>query len=92
MKKQADPKSIVRDEVSPQQLAVLKAIRDHIWKNQVSPTYEEVAQHVSSSKSNVRRLITLLTRKGLLTTAPGRFRNLVVTPQGFLAACEKKGK
>jgi predicted transcriptional regulator len=78
-----------RIPLSDAELAVLRAIRDHVSKRRLSPTYDEVAQQVSRSKSTIRHTITRLIKKGVLGMAEGRFRNLYLTDLGHKAARRK---
>jgi predicted DNA-binding transcriptional regulator len=62
------------------------AIRDYIRVNKFSPTYQEIADVIGKSKVTARDSVALLLTKGLLFRKPGRYRNLVLTYVGSVAA------
>lgn len=69
-------------------MAVLRAIRDHINRHRVSPTFDEVAKATSRSKSTVRHIIARLLKKNLLANAntESRWRNIFLTNMGLIAS------
>lgn len=73
-------------ELTLLQARALTVIRDYIVANKVSPTYDEVAAGMRTTKSNARHFVNRLIRLGMLSNAPGRFRNIVITPRGYRAA------
>lgn len=75
-----------KDALTEQQLKVLRAIRDHIKRTSISPTYVEIGAAVSRSKETVRNTLGRLIAKGMVKRAPGYFRNLVITEKGLAAA------
>ena len=64
----------------------LAAIRDHIRTKKLSPTYEEVAACLGVSKGTARQAINRLQRKKMLERGAGRYRSLIVTRLGRIAA------
>lgn len=86
MKKTSTEKPDTRSAATTSQLKVLRAIRAHIISFKISPTYEELAVAVGGSKRNVRRVIDILVRKGMIAKAPGRYRNLFITDYGQIEA------
>ena len=71
-----------RKALTQPQINALLAVRDHVKAHKNAPTYEEVGNALGMGKSAARVLVNTLRTKGLLSSAPGRFRNIVITPRG----------
>lgn len=67
-------------------MKVLRAISSHINFYGIPPIYDEIAKNSGYSKRNVRRIIEILIRKGMVARASGRYRNLYMTEYGQLEA------
>lgn len=86
MDKRTSKNASTKSLLTTSQLAVLVAIRDYLRKHRVSPTYNEIATHISVTKNAVFQSVSILRRKGLLYCAPGCARKLVVTRAGHIEA------
>jgi predicted transcriptional regulator len=85
MKKSSTNNRDAKPTVTVSQAKVLKAVTKLIAEKKISPTYDEIADEIDGSKSNVMRAIKILIRKGLLYKADGH-RSLMVTDYGNLVA------
>jgi Mn-dependent DtxR family transcriptional regulator len=85
MKKTSTNKPEATEPATASQLKVLKAVMKLVAEKKISPTYEEIAKEIEGSKSNVKRAIAILVRKGLLHKSAGH-RSLVVTDYGKIVA------
>jgi repressor LexA len=72
------------DSLTPRQVQLLRAISEFRRDNYCSPTIGELAKSLSISRSTVFEHISLLQKKGLLTSCSGRARSLEPTSKAFL--------
>lgn len=69
---------------TPKQLKVMQFIRDFRGENMVSPTLEELADHLGVTKPTAFGHIEALIKKGALTKTRSEARSLEITDQQFV--------
>jgi len=62
----------------PKQLEIFRYIENQIKKNNVSPSYEEIAKHMKVSKGTIQEHINALVKKGFLIKIQNKHRNLQI--------------
>lgn len=63
--------------MTPQQQRLLDYVREYFDRSGLTPTYEEMADHLGlASKSGIKRLIEALDEQGLLLFTPKKTRSL----------------
>ncbi len=78
--------------LTERQLEVLRVIQSDSKIQIVSPTYDEIAVKTRRSKWDVRGIVDLLIKKGILRVGPGRNRNLEITDIGRKALKVRRPK
>jgi Mn-dependent DtxR family transcriptional regulator len=86
MKKTSTSEHGTSETLTKVQLDVLRCIQSYISVNKFSPSYDEIAKELKTTIRNVRRILTILTRKGMVSKTPGKVRSLIVTDYGRLVA------
>jgi Mn-dependent DtxR family transcriptional regulator len=72
----------VNTAVTEPQHKALRYISGHIRAKKISPSLDEIAAALGVQKASARQFVERLRRKGMLTAAPGRYRNLMLTLRG----------
>ena len=70
--------------LTPRQLDVLVAIRDHRYLNGVSPTMQELADQLGTSKVTIFEHVGALEKKGILRRDKHKARSLEITSDDLL--------
>ena len=78
--------------LTPRQLDVLVAIRDYRYFHGVSPTMQELADQLGTSKVTIFEHVGALEKKGLLKRDKHKARSLEITTEESLPDCERTTK
>ncbi|MDH3582599.1 MAG: transcriptional repressor LexA [Phycisphaerae bacterium] len=71
-------------KLTPKQMKILTLVRDSLLTRGYSPTYQEMADELGTSKVTVFEHVNALIRKGALQRDPNKARSLEPSPEAIL--------